>query len=152
RIMRGDGMDAGPTASIPITRPHLPPVERFSEVIADLFASRLLSNFAKYTRLLESRAAAVLDHPAPLCVSSCDAGLVLARTSLECRSGEVIVPSFTFCSTVNSLRWCGLTPVFAEVDPGTFCLDPEDVRRRITPRTVGIAAVHTFGLSADIGA
>jgi hypothetical protein len=63
-------MDAGPTASIPITRPHLPPMERFSEVVADLFASRLLSNFAKYTGLLESRAAAVLDHPAPLCVSS----------------------------------------------------------------------------------
>ena len=42
-------MDAGPTASIPITRPHLPPMERFSEVVADLFASRLFSNFAKYT-------------------------------------------------------------------------------------------------------
>ena len=59
-------MDAGPTASIPITRPHLPPMERFSEVVADLFASRLLSNFAKYTGLLESRAAAVLDHPTAL--------------------------------------------------------------------------------------
>ena len=61
-------MGAGPTASIPITRPHLPPMEHFSEVVADLFASRLLSNFAKYMRLLESRAAAVLDHPAPVCL------------------------------------------------------------------------------------
>jgi dTDP-4-amino-4,6-dideoxygalactose transaminase len=86
-------MDAGPTASIPITRPHLPPMERFSEVVADLFASRLLSNFAKYTGLLESRAAAVLDHPAPLCVSSCDIGLTLAWRALECSAGEVIVPS-----------------------------------------------------------
>jgi hypothetical protein len=54
-------MDAGRAASIPITRPHLPPIERFSELVADLFASRMLSNFAKYTGLLESRAAAVLD-------------------------------------------------------------------------------------------
>ena len=51
-------MDARPTASIPITRPHLPPLERFSAVVADVFASRMLSNFAKYTGLLESRAAA----------------------------------------------------------------------------------------------
>jgi dTDP-4-amino-4,6-dideoxygalactose transaminase len=145
-------MDAGPIAQIPFMRPHLPPMERFSEVIADLFATRMLSNFAKYTRLLESRATTVLDHPAPLCVSSCDVGLVLAWRALDCPPGEVIVPSFTFCSTVNALRWCGLTPVFADVDPGTFCLGPEDVRRRITSRTVGIAAVHTFGLPADIGA
>ena len=63
----------------------------------------------------------------------------------------MIVPSFTFCSTVNSLVWNGLEPVFADVDPQTYCPDPEDVKRRITPRTVGIAALHTFGLPADIG-
>jgi dTDP-4-amino-4,6-dideoxygalactose transaminase len=82
-----------PSIPIPITRPHLPPMERFSEVIADLLATRMLSNFAKYTRLLESRATTVLDHPAPLCVSSCDAGLVLAWRALDCPPGEVIVPT-----------------------------------------------------------
>ena len=143
-------MDARPIASIPITRPHLPPVESFSEVVADLFASRMLSNFAKYAGLLESRAAAVLDHPAPLCVSSCDIGLTLAWRALECSAGEVIVPSFTFCSTVNALIWNGLEPVFADVDPRTYCIDVEDARDLITPRTVGIAAVHAFGLPADI--
>jgi dTDP-4-amino-4,6-dideoxygalactose transaminase len=143
-------MDAGPTGSIPITRPHLPPIERFSEVVADLFDSRMMSNFAKYTKLLESRAAAILDHPAPLCVSSCDIGLTLAWRALGCSAGEVIVPSFTFCSTVNALMWNGLEPVFADVDPRTCCIDVEDAQRLITPRTVGIAAVHTFGLPADI--
>jgi dTDP-4-amino-4,6-dideoxygalactose transaminase len=140
------------TGRIPITRPHLPPIEQFTEVVAELFESRLLSNFAKYTRLLEGRAASVLEHPAPLCVSSCDIGLTLAWRAVECPLGEVIVPSFTFCSTVNALAWNGLEPVFADVDPQTYCLDPDDVRRRITPRTVGIAGVHIFGLPADIGA
>jgi dTDP-4-amino-4,6-dideoxygalactose transaminase len=143
-------MGSGPTASIPITRPPLPPMEHFSEVVADLFASRMLSNFAKYAGLLESRAADVLDHPAPLCVSSCDVGLTLAWRALECPAGEVIVPSFTFCSTVNALMWNGLEPVFADVNPRTCCIDVEDARRLISPRTVGIAAVHTFGLPADI--
>lgn len=137
-------------SSIPITRPELPHLELFSELVADIFESCMLSNFAKYSQLLESRAAGILDHPAPLCVSSCDIGLTLAWKALECPQGEVIVPSFTFCSTVNALRWNGLEPVFAEIDPKTYCIDPDDVRRLITRRTVGIAAVHVFGLPAPI--
>lgn len=143
-------MAADSSASIPITRPHPPPVERFTEVVAEIFQSRMLSNFAKYSRLLEERAALALDHPAPLGVSSCDVGLTLARKALEIPAGEVVVPSFTFCSTVNALRRNGLVPVFAEVDPKTYCIDPDDARRLITPRTVGIAAVHVFGLPAPI--
>jgi dTDP-4-amino-4,6-dideoxygalactose transaminase len=135
---------------IPIARPQLPPLERFAELVADVFETRMLSNFSKYTRLLEERAATVLDHASPLSVSSCDIGLILAWKALQCPPGEVIVPSFTFCSTVNALRWNGLEPVFAEVDPRSYCIDPEDVRRLISPRTVGIAAVHVFGLPAAI--
>jgi dTDP-4-amino-4,6-dideoxygalactose transaminase len=135
---------------VPITRPQLPPLERYSELVADVFSTRMLSNFGKYTQRLEERAAAVLDHPAPLCLSSCDVGLILAWKALECQSGEVIVPSFTFCSTVNALRWNGLEPVFADINPETYCIDPEDARRLVSPRTVGIAAVHVFGLPAAI--
>jgi dTDP-4-amino-4,6-dideoxygalactose transaminase len=137
--------------AIPITRPLLPPLGEFTELVTEIFATRMLSNFAKYTQLLEERAAVVLDHPAPLSVSSCDIGLILAWQAVACPPGEVIVPSFTFCSTVNALRWNGLEPVFADVDPETYCLDPEEVRRLITRRTVGIAAVHAFGLPAAIG-
>ena len=145
-------MDAKTTFSIPITRPQLPPVEQFTEIVAEIFETRMLSNFAKYSRLLEERAAAVLDHPTPRSVSSCDVGMTLAWKAIQCPAGEVIVPSFTFCSTVNALIWNGLKPVFADVNPETYCVNIDDVRRRITRRTVGIAAVHTFGLPADIEA
>src|SRR5262249_30338302 len=104
----------------------------------------------KYSSLLEQRAAEVIDHPAPLCVSNCDVGLTLAWRALGCAAGEVIVPSFTFCSTVNALSWNGLTPVFADIDPHTFCIDPSHVRSKITSRTVGIAPVHTYGCPAPI--
>ena len=143
-------MTVTPSRLVPITRPHLPAREEFTAIVEELFNTRMLSNFSKYSRLLEERAAVALDHPAPLCVSSCDVGLTLAWKALECPPSEVIVPSFTFCSTVNALRWNGLTPVFADVDPETYCVDVDDVRRLITPRTVGIAAVHVFGLPADI--
>jgi dTDP-4-amino-4,6-dideoxygalactose transaminase len=134
----------------PIARPHLPERDRFMDLVADLFDTRMLSNFGKYAWLLEQRAAGAIGHSRPLCVSSCDVGLTLAWKALGCNSGEVIVPSFTFCSTVNALAWNNLTPVFADVDPQTFCLDPDEVRRLISPRTVGIAVVHTYGCPAPV--
>lgn len=143
-------MTATPSRLVPITRPHLPELPDFNAIVEELFTTRMLSNFSKYSRLLEDRAATVLDHPAPLCVANCDIGLTLAWKALECSPGEVIVPSFTFCSTVNALHWNGLEPVFADVDPDTYCMDVDDVRRLITPRTVGIAAVHVFGVPAAI--
>lgn len=138
------------TPRIPVARPALPDFDAYVAAVRDIFESRRLSNFAKYHRLLESRASRFLDHPAPLAVSSCDIGMVLAWRALGCREGEVIVPSFTLCSTVNALRWNGLQPVFADIDPQTLCIDPDQVRALIGPRTVGIAAVHIFGRPAPV--
>lgn len=139
-----------PEGFVPLMRPNLPPRERFAEVVADVFETRMLSNFSKYSQLLEARASSALGHPGVQCVSSCDIGLALAWKALECPAGEVVVPSFTFCSTANALRWNALEPVFADVDPETYCIDVNDVRRLITRWTVGICAVHAFGLPADI--
>src|SRR5690625_6282191 len=58
---------------------------------------------------------------------------------------EVIVPSFTFAATANSVAVCGGVPVFVDVDPETFAVDPAAVRAAITERTVGIQPVHLYG-------
>jgi perosamine synthetase len=63
---------------------------------------------------------------------------------------EVIVPSLTFVSSATSIVYAGATPVFAEVDPDTFNLDPGDVARRLSPRVKGILAVHYGGQPADL--
>jgi perosamine synthetase len=63
---------------------------------------------------------------------------------------EVVVPSLTFVSSATSIVLAGATPVFAEVDPDTFNLDPADVARRLTPRTKAILAVHYGGQPADM--
>jgi dTDP-4-amino-4,6-dideoxygalactose transaminase len=65
---------------------------------------------------------------------------------------EVIVPSFTFAATANAVALAGATPVFADIDPVTFCLDVESVRSAITDRTVGIMPVHLYGHPADMTA
>ena len=63
---------------------------------------------------------------------------------------EVLVPSFTFFATVGPLVRLGVRPVFCDIDPGTFTLDPDDARKRITSKTKGIVAVHLFGQPAEI--
>ncbi len=88
-----------------------------------------------------------------LATTSCTTGLHLMLLAAGIGPGdEVIVPSFTWVSTANVVLYCGATPVLADVSTETYNLDPEDVRRRITPRTKAVIAVHLFGLCADMPA
>lgn len=63
---------------------------------------------------------------------------------------EVIVPSWTYIATASMLVACGLTPVFCECDPETYTIDPDDAARRVTKKTVAIAATHLYGNPVDI--
>ncbi|MFN3874344.1 MAG: DegT/DnrJ/EryC1/StrS family aminotransferase, partial [Flavobacteriales bacterium] len=84
------------------------------------------------------------------CANGTDA-LQVAMMALGLQPGdEVITPSFTFVATVEVVALLGLRPVFADVLPGTFNIDPDDIRRKITPRTKAIVPVHLFGQSADM--
>jgi perosamine synthetase len=65
---------------------------------------------------------------------------------------EVIVPSFTFAATANSVALTGATPVFVDIEPDYFCLDPVAVEAAVTPRTKGIMPVHLYGHPADMTA
>ncbi len=86
-------------------------------------------------------------------VSSGTAALHAACATLDLRPGdEVIVPALTFAGSVNAVLYVGGTPVFAEVDPRTFLLDPADVARRLTDRTRAVMAVHFGGLVANMEA
>jgi len=68
------------------------------------------------------------------------------------RGDEVIVPSFTFAATANSVALTGATPIFVDIEPETFCLDPAAVEAAITPRTKGIMPVHLYGHPANMTA
>lgn len=84
------------------------------------------------------------------CANGTDA-LQIAMMALDLQPGdEVITPSFTYIATTEVVALLKLKPVFAEVDPKTFCLDPASVEKAITPRTKAIVPVHLYGQSAPM--
>jgi dTDP-4-amino-4,6-dideoxygalactose transaminase len=84
-------------------------------------------------------------------VSSGTDALLCAMMAMGLKAGdEVICPSFTFFATAGCIARTGATPVFCDIDPETFNLDPADVERHITWRTRAIVPVHLFGQMADI--
>jgi dTDP-4-amino-4,6-dideoxygalactose transaminase len=86
-------------------------------------------------------------------VNSGTSALLLPLVALGIGAGdEVIVPSFTFAATANAVRLTGATPVFADIDARTFCLDPASVAALIGPRTAAIMPVHLYGHPADMDA
>jgi perosamine synthetase len=79
------------------------------------------------------------------------AALHLALLALDIGSGnEVILPSFTFIATANAIRYVGAIPVFVDIDPKTWNIDPEQIEKKITSRTKAIIPVHIYGYPSDM--
>jgi perosamine synthetase len=96
-------------------------------------------------------AAEIVDGRTCVAVNSGTSGQHLGLLAAGVGPGqEVIVPSFTFAATANSVALTGATPVFADIDPATFNLDPDAVEAAVTERTVGIMPVHLYGQPADM--
>ena len=107
--------------------------------------------FGPEVQAFEEEAAAYLGVPHAIGVANGTDALVLALEAMGVGAGdEVICPSFTFYATAEAIARVGATPVFADIDPVSLNLDPEDVERRIGPRTKAIVPVHLFGRPAPL--
>src|SRR4051812_49742523 len=91
--------------------------------------------------------------PHACAVSNCTTALHLALHVLGVGPGdEVVTVSHSFIATANVVRYCGATPVFVDIDPRTFNMDPALVEAAITPRTKAIMPVHQIGMPCDMAA
>ncbi|MBX3489215.1 DegT/DnrJ/EryC1/StrS family aminotransferase [Parvibaculum sp.] len=132
-----------------VGRPNIAGREVFMRLAEEIFDRRWLTNDGPLVHAFEQQVADYLG--VGHCVAMCNGTIALeiAIRALELE-GEVIVPSYTFIATAHALYWQGITPVFADIDPATHNLDPQAVRRMITPRTTGIIGVHLWGRPAPV--
>lgn len=143
------GGDPAFAEKIHVGRPNIGDRARLMERIEDVLDRRWLSNNGPYVQEFERRVAehAGVKH----CVATCN-GTVALEIAIRALglTGEVIVPSFTFIATAHALQWQEITPVFADVLPGTHRLDPASVEACVTPRTTGIIGVHLWGQACEV--
>src|SRR5687768_6072634 len=99
----------------------------------------------------EREFAAAIGAPHACAVSSCTTALHVALTACGVGQGdEVITVSHSFIATANAVRYCGATPVFIDVEPDTFNMDPALLQRALSPRTKAILCVHQLGMPCDL--
>jgi dTDP-4-amino-4,6-dideoxygalactose transaminase len=135
---------------IPVMRPLLGSAE--SDAVAEVIASGWVAQGPKVAEF-ERRFADHVGAAEAVAVSSCTAALHLALYVLGVGPGdEVVVPSFSFIASANAVRYCGATPVFADVDPVTGNISPDTVTPLLSDRTKAVMAVHQGGLPADVDA
>lgn len=137
------------TEPVHVGRPNIGNREAFLQRVNQILDNQWLTNNGPMVQEFERRIAQYLG--VKHCVAMCNGTIALeiAIRALGLQ-GEVIVPSWTFVATAHALYWQGITPVFADIDPATHNLDPDAVRRMITPRTTGIIGVHLWGRAAPV--
>jgi perosamine synthetase len=122
------------------------------ELLGECVRSGWVSSEGPFVARFEEAWAARCDRRYGVAVSSGTTALQVAFACLELRPGdEVILPSFTIVSCALAVLYNGGVPVLVDSDPHTGCLDPEEVRARVGPRTRAILAVHIHGHPADVG-
>jgi dTDP-4-amino-4,6-dideoxygalactose transaminase len=137
---------------IPLTRPTLPDLDRVLSFFAESYASGTVTLGQAVSRF-EKEICRFTGAEFAVAVSSCTSGLMLAFASFNFPEGsEVILPSFTFPATAQALFWNRLKPVYVDCLSGDMTIDPDEVIKAISGKTVAVCPVTIFGVPPDIGA
>ena len=137
------------TDVIPAAKPVIGDEER--EAVDRVLRSGIIAQGPEVAAFETEFAESLVGGRVCVAVSSGTAGLHLGLLAAGIGPGdEVVVPSFTFAATANSVALTGATPVFADIDADSFCLDPDAVDAVVTERTAGVMPVHLYGHPADM--
>lgn len=134
-----------------ISKPDLPDLEEYTELLRDIWQRKYVTNFGKYHRKLEEALIAYLGCKNLSLFCNGTIALQVGLQALEI-SGEVITTPFTFPATTHAIHWNHCRPVFCDIDPESFCLDPAKLEACITPQTSAILPVHVYGHPCDVDA
>jgi dTDP-4-amino-4,6-dideoxygalactose transaminase len=127
-----------------VTRPFLPPLEEFLPYLEKIWDSHKLTNGGPFHEELEQKLCEYLGVKYISLFSNGTLALVTALQALRI-TGEVITTPYSFVATTHSLWWNGIKPIFVDIEPATFNIDPEKIESAITPQTTAILPVHVYG-------
>jgi dTDP-4-amino-4,6-dideoxygalactose transaminase len=127
-----------------VTEPALPPLADFIPYLEKIWKSKILTNNGPFHQQFEHALADYLGVKYVSCFSNGTLALITALQALRI-TGEVITTPFSFVATTHSLWWNNIKPVFVDIEPDYFNLDPTKVEAAITPQTTAIMPVHVYG-------
>lgn len=134
--------------NITVTSPLLPPLEELTPYLEDIWSRKWLTNNGHYHRLLEKELCDYLKVDYISLFSNGTLALITALQSLELK-GEVITTPYSFVATSHAILLNNLKPVFVDIDPNTFNIDPKKIEEAITENTSAILPVHVYGNPCD---
>jgi dTDP-4-amino-4,6-dideoxygalactose transaminase len=132
-----------------VTQPSLAPLEKYFEILEDVWERGILTHNGPLVQKLEKDICAKLGLQNFVAVSNGTIALQMAIKALGLK-GEIITTPFTWIATVSAIKWEGCKPVFCDIDPQTLNIDPNRIEDHITDKTVGIMPVHVFGNPCNV--
>lgn len=139
----------------PVTQPNLPDRAKFQRYVDGIFERNWHTNNGPLVRELTARLKDYLDVENLLLVSNGTLALQIAYTALGLHDGEnpeAITTPYSFVATTSTLKWEGITPIFADIDADTLCLNPDDIANPVSNNTKAIVPVHLYGNCCDVEA
>ncbi|HDS1201823.1 TPA: dTDP-4-amino-4,6-dideoxy-D-glucose aminotransferase VioA [Shewanella algae] len=137
--------------TIPVTQPFLPELSEFVPYLEQIWDNRWLTNNGPFHQELEAKLAEYLGVEHVSLFNNATIALITALQAMRIH-GEVITTPYSFVATTHSIMWNGLEPVFVDIDPTTFNIDPAKIEAAITPRTTAIMPVHCYSNPCDVEA
>lgn len=134
---------------INVTKIYMPDKEKYKSYVDKIYESGWFTNNGPLVQELEKRLEEHLGVKNLLCVTNGTIALQLAYKLLDLE-GEVITTPFSFVATSSSIKWEGLEPVYADIDPETFNIDPAEIEKLLCEKTSAIVPVHVFGNASEI--
>lgn len=132
-----------------VTQPALPPLEEFTDYLKQIWDSKRLTNDGKFHQELENALCEYLGVKYISLFSNGTLALITALQTLRI-TGEVITTPYSFVATTHSLWWNSIKPVFVDIEPKTFNIDPNKIEASLTSKTTAILAVHVYGNPCDL--
>ena len=142
-------MTDNPQEPIYVAKPSLPPLEDMQKILADIWERGTLTNNGPLHKELEKKLCEYLGVEFISLFSNGTQALITSLKALNVK-GEVITTPYSFVATSHSLLWSNITPVFVDIDPDTFNLDPNKIETAITDKTTAIMPVHCYGIPCDV--